>query len=177
MVQGLKSCLLHTLQKALSCSGPVLCSTWRLMVFPALFGVVSALRNLNILEPDWELRGRQRGKLEIWPLSWAEFIPAHPQVCSVVSQLALNLLLLDAEENKEGNTNSFTVFQREKPCLILMGVEVLKEEIRFVSGRSKNPNLERFAEISVQSGKASPDSRKGWNAAAFTHVCQELLTR
>lgn len=78
MLQGLKSCLLHTLQKALSCSGRVLCGTWRLMMLPALFGVVAAMKNLDVLEPDWELKGRQRGKLEIWPLPMAEFIPAHP---------------------------------------------------------------------------------------------------
>lgn len=36
-----------------------------------------------------------------------------------------------AEEDKERDANSFTVFQRENPCLILIGVKILKEEIRF----------------------------------------------
>lgn len=32
---------------------------------------------------------------------------------------------------KEGDTNNFTICQTENPCLVLIGVKILKEEIRF----------------------------------------------
>lgn len=37
------------------------------------------------------------------------------------------------EEDMERDTSNFTVFQRENPCLILIGVKILKEEIRFAA--------------------------------------------